>query len=431
MPLQKSIYLVLILMLNLSSGHVLGQRVIVNSKGEKVIMFPDGSWRPFAQGDSLLLRQYAPSTSSAYPQSSKEMDRNTRNKGEEQAYLLQRWNETYSMILLEYKKVQDSFRNATNAQFKAGEQLQNAEENKKIIEPVVLARLQDEYDKSISHLRKAKFQQKKLKKVGDSAGKIHSNLHRLQEKDLIKINASYGQYLAEFYPRTKAPAEMILQNSSAPAPPKSGTPATSKPTTAVPQASTVKSSRNDIPVHSIIPRHRTPAPYRNNPYECVFERTTKDESTGRTVSLLAFEVIFTHTDPDLRPYFRNKELITCVGALSKAGAYIYLNLEFRIASSHAQSNFGSLAGGSLLRLKLLDGEYVSLYNLKPNRGRIDPYSGNTVFSGQYSLGKEDIKKLMRSEVDKVRVLWETGYEDYEVLHLDEIRNQLHCLGFKK
>jgi hypothetical protein len=99
-------------------------------------------------------------------------------------------------------------------------------------------------------------------------------------------------------------------------------------------------------------------------------------------------LFFSHTDPDLRPFFKDKDLISCLGALSRIGPYVYLRVEFQIASSHAQSNFGALAEGSLLRFKLMNGEYVSLYNLKTNSGRIDPYSGYTVFSGQYALGKK-------------------------------------------
>ena len=36
----------------------LAQQVIVNSNGDRVIMYPDGSWRPVAPSDSLLIRQY-------------------------------------------------------------------------------------------------------------------------------------------------------------------------------------------------------------------------------------------------------------------------------------------------------------------------------------------------------------------------------------
>ena len=106
---------------------------------------------------------------------------------------------------------------------------------------------------------------------------------------------------------------------------------------------------------------------------------TIDEESHRRQIQIAPSLIFTHTDQDLRPYFKDKELITCQGSLVKIGSYLYLSVEFQIGSSHSQNNFGALQKESLLRFKLIDGEYISLYNIKSDHGHIDPYSGNTVF----------------------------------------------------
>jgi hypothetical protein len=167
--------------------------------------------------------------------------------------------------------------------------------------------------------------------------------------------------------------------------------------------------------------------YTTEPFDCEVYADTVDEATGRRRIVLAPGLMFTHTDPDLRPYFKNKELITCYGQLTKIDAYVYLTIDFQIASSHSQSNFGSLAQGSLLRLKLLNGEFVTLHNIKSDKGRIDPYSGNTIFTGQYGMGKDEIKMLMDNELDKVRILWSTGYEDYDVYKIDFFKNHLTCL----
>jgi hypothetical protein len=108
-------------------------------------------------------------------------------------------------------------------------------------------------------------------------------------------------------------------------------------------------------------------------------------------------------------------------------AYIYFTIVFQIGSSHSQSNFGSLETGSLLRLRLLNGKYISLSNLKTDRGRIDPYSGNTIFTGQYALGNKEIDMLTSSPLDKIRILWSTGYEDYDVYKIDFFKDQINCL----
>ena len=167
--------------------------------------------------------------------------------------------------------------------------------------------------------------------------------------------------------------------------------------------------------------------YLAQPYQCIFEIDTFDRATNMSLKALKPGVLFTHTDPDLKPYFRGKDLITCLGRVSKSGSYVQLTIEFQIASSHSQSNFGSLEEGSLLRFKLMNDEYISLFNLKTNMGHIDPYTGYTIFSGQYALGKQEINKLSTLELDKMRVMWSTGFEDYDVSHVDFLINQLTCL----
>ena len=156
-------------------------------------------------------------------------------------------------------------------------------------------------------------------------------------------------------------------------------------------------------------------------------KDTVDEATGSKHIVLKPDLIFTHTDPDLRPYFKNKELITCYGRLSRIDAYVYFTIDFQIASSHSQSNFGGLESGSLLRLRLLNGKYISLSNIKSDRGHIDHYSGNTVFTGQFALGKDEMKMLAGSPLDKIRILWGTGYEDYDVYKIDFFIDQIKCL----
>lgn len=170
--------------------------------------------------------------------------------------------------------------------------------------------------------------------------------------------------------------------------------------------------------------------YLSQPYPCIFEIDTFDRASNTNRKALKPGILFTHTDPDLKPYFRGKDLITCLGRISKSGAYVQLTIEFQIASSHSQNNFGTLEEGSLLRFKLMNDESISLFNLKTNMGHIDPYTGYTIFVGQYALGKQEMAKLSTLELDKMRVMWSTGFEDYDVFHVDFLINQLSCIMSK-
>lgn len=435
----------------------LAQRVIVNGNGERLIMYPDGSWRLADAGDSVLLRQnLQKSETLGYPIDKVE-ENSKRNPAEEQEYVLRQWNELYFKIKDEEKKAQAQFRTATNAQFKANEMLQNAEANKKMIESDRLALLHESYEKSIENLRNAKLRQKSILKLVDQSKKIAAQSPNTIRKKFPQINAQFENYLVAYDPihnmqdlskmGTSKKDSPVITSSTKSSSATSGSESPGKSGDAELSSKKTKESNSKKKDQTSaskgrerlstartpsmrLPPEQMPQLYKTESVPCHLEMDTIDAVTGTHRTGLEPGLIFTDTDPDLRPYFKSKELITCYGRLSKMGAYIYFTIDFQIASSHSQGNFGVLESGSLLRLRLLNGKYVSLYNLKSDRGRIDPYTGNTIFSGQYALGKDEIKLLSASPLDKIRILWGTGYEDYDVYKIDFFIDQLKCLMTK-
>jgi len=384
-------------------------------------MYPDGSWRAVDAGDSLLLRQTILKSETIGIENENQLPAE-KIPAEHEEYVLRQWNELHFHIRDLEKKIQDEFRQATNAQFSAAELLNNAEANKSMIEPVRLATLHDKYEESVQNLKKAKINQKAIRKISDQSKKLASLPPDKIERKLNSLRTKYNSFLRTYDPGQSLPVPEKQD--------KRYDPNTSKEPS---DKSKVKSEPNakEVPASQIfsgdVPPQNFSKPYKSEPFRCTIVSDTVDEMTGRRRIELAPDLIFTHTDTDLRPYFKNKELITCYGELSKIDAYVYFTIDFQIASSHSQSNFGSLQNGSLLRLSLLNGQYVSLYNIKSDKGRIDPYSGNTVFTGQYALGKNEIDQLLSSELDKFRILWSTGYEDYDIYKVDFFIDQLRCL----
>lgn len=372
--------------------------------------------------------------------------------------LMQQWKELYTKIREEEKAVQNLFRDATNAQFKAGTQLRSAELKKDMIDPVLLATLQTAFDKSVADLKKANLQQKEIKKLVEKARKINSKPGSLTEKKVNGIRTSYNDYLARYNPgQAPVTSPVVSSSTNAPPPvppvaraepeiPTTPTTQTKSTTQTKPKTEEQKPKTEEQKPKQVIidsepttydpdmvnkrPGQTKSFQYLSQPFLCIFEIDTFYRATGMSMKALKPDILFTHTDPDLKPFFRGKDLITCLGRVSKAGSYVQLTIEFQIASSHSQNNFGALEEGSLLRFKLMNDEYISLFNLKTNMGHIDPYTGYTIFSGQYALGKVEINKLSTLELDKMRVMWSTGFEDYDIYHVDFLINQLNCLMSK-
>lgn len=358
-------------------------------------------------------------------------------KGDAYEHLVRQWNELYSTILKEKKEVQKKFRIATNAQFKAGEDLRTAEANKKILEPYMLANLHEVYDRTINNLKYAKKHQKDINALAEKATKVNAQTDQMTEKKISKIRSSYQLFLAEYDPSRDPVTITAPPPPPPPVPQKTETPYTAptqktEPEAAISAATATNPSSSTVAPEMVDkrPQQYKQEAYMSKPYVCSFEIDTLDSSSGMRKVENSPGVLFTYTDPDLRPHFKNKDLIKCLGRLSMFGPYYYLTIEFQIASSHSQNNFGSLQEGSLLRFKLMNEEYISLYNIKTNTGRIDPYSGHTIFSGQYAIGKQELNKFSKSSLDKMRIMWSTGFEDYDVYHIDFLKDQINCLNEK-
>lgn len=166
-------------------------------------------------------------------------------------------------------------------------------------------------------------------------------------------------------------------------------------------------------------------------YPCEFSFHGIDEFTKTQKKELKDELFFSYTDERLKPYLKDQDYMSCRGYLTSiSGGFRYLTLVFSIASKNANREYGYIKNGSLLNLKLLDGETVSLFTQSENQGLLDPKSGNTIYKVRYQIDYQKEKLLLRSGIDKVRVVWSSGYEDYDVYNIDFFTNQLDCLNSK-
>lgn len=163
-------------------------------------------------------------------------------------------------------------------------------------------------------------------------------------------------------------------------------------------------------------------------YPCVFTHNEVDKFTGKLRRDLEPVLLFTHTPADLRPFLRDREYITCRGYLADlSDGLLFLSLEFSIASNNAPAAFGGIPNGSIMSILPMKGETIRLFNSKTDAGFFDSGKGVYVYRAQYQISGLQEKVLQSIELDKIRVIWATGYEDYEVFDLDFFRNQINCL----
>lgn len=155
-----------------------------------------------------------------------------------------------------------------------------------------------------------------------------------------------------------------------------------------------------------------------------------DEVTGKKRKELASNFLFSYTHPKMKASIGDKDFLSCNAFLVSMGGLTYLTLDVTIASKRARTTYGQIKGGSTISLMLINDEKVLMPNLNHSPGQIESHTGNTKYRAIYAMGKKEVKEFKKSEIDKIGIMWSTGYEEYEVYEIDFIMQQLDCLEEK-
>ena len=162
---------------------------------------------------------------------------------------------------------------------------------------------------------------------------------------------------------------------------------------------------------------------------CLLAVSTRDEFSGETYRETRREELFRFTNQVMKKALPSDQPhIVCEAALSNSGANSHLLLTFTIRDANARKAFGSLTKNSIASLKFLDGDMFTLFSARNDDGVRDEAGQIFTYQAQYPLDATLLKKLRKTELDKLRIAWSTGYEDYEVQGVDVLMREARCLG---
>ena len=163
--------------------------------------------------------------------------------------------------------------------------------------------------------------------------------------------------------------------------------------------------------------------------KCNIEFDGIDEFTGKKRRDVAAKQLFAYTSDRLKPYLKEKDFITCNANVTRMeGGLRFLFLEFIINSENAQREFGMLERSSQVIITMIDGSSITTKNTKTDAGKLDSFNKTVTYNGQYLISGEQAKWLTKEEVDKIRVVWSTGFEDYTIYDVDFFIDQFNCLN---
>lgn len=160
---------------------------------------------------------------------------------------------------------------------------------------------------------------------------------------------------------------------------------------------------------------------------CAFTFNGMEESSGRWKKELRKELLFTFTHEHLRLFLKDKEYLRCEGYMGSSGGFRSLVLEFTFVYPNARELYGFIEKGSTLTLRLLSGQQINLSSGSMAKVSYDTRREELTYRVEYLIDQSVLGLLNSSELDAIRVFWSSGFEEYPVYALDFFMKQLACL----
>jgi hypothetical protein len=160
---------------------------------------------------------------------------------------------------------------------------------------------------------------------------------------------------------------------------------------------------------------------------CRMAVKTRDEFSGEIYRRTVGVELFRQTPPALKNYLQGKPNVQCDAALAASGPSTALHLTFTIHDPNPRKAFGKLEKGSVATLWFMDGSSFNVYNQQVEEGVLNPETEAFTIQAQYPLPADILKKIRRTELDKIRITWSSGYEDYDVQYVMLLLEQAKCL----
>ncbi|MFT4666675.1 MAG: hypothetical protein ACI8YQ_001331 [Polaribacter sp.] len=400
-------------------NNAFSQTVTLNEDGEKIVVYPDGSWHFYKEEsvNSTVITKHTPIDNpiTTEPKGKKKKKRRKKEKEPfkvDQVYELQ---ETRKAILRAERAaaIEETSRLAgEESVFKRiflEEELEDAYQSIEMTHDdiaqieVRLKNAKEEEERANTNYKEAQRRSKTYEKMIEmSSGKRNRMLAKLEED--ISTPTGGGKSPMQVRAVTATITENSQQDTYVAAENRQ-------------QRPPIRSYNSKTNVLRFPPNH-----------PCQLAYNGVDEFSGKKRKQSQKTFFFSHTPERFRSYFKGRDYLVCQGTLiSVDETPRSFNIEYTIATDQAAREFGVLEKGSQLILRLIDGGKLILVNNKTATGIIDPVSKTTTYNTSYPLNKSQLKKLREAEVDKVRMIWATGYEDYEVYQVDFFRDLFRCL----
>lgn len=162
------------------------------------------------------------------------------------------------------------------------------------------------------------------------------------------------------------------------------------------------------------------------PFVCEVQKDV-DDFSKLTKTFVANSILFEYTPKVIRSHINKKAFVTAYVSAFHIQGRFYFNVMIDVASEKARQTYGYISQGGQLILQLVNGDVYSLNSTGNSIGTIMPSGKFTRYDVAYAVDYKIINELKKHPLDKVRLVWSTGYEDYPVYNVDVLKDQVICL----
>ncbi len=161
--------------------------------------------------------------------------------------------------------------------------------------------------------------------------------------------------------------------------------------------------------------------------DCIIVKEGYDESLKTNVKELESKQWFMHTLPEFKKWMGSKYLVEGSAHIYKADKAIYLITDFKINSENAKDTYGRLDFRAKMKCFLSNGEFIYLENIERDKGKVNRNRDFTLYQGVFALENYKVKALKKHRIVRIGLIWEEGYQEYNIQNSGLIQNQLECL----
>lgn len=171
----------------------------------------------------------------------------------------------------------------------------------------------------------------------------------------------------------------------------------------------------------------TPTPTLTSGNDCSYRINEIDDFTGDKKVILNHQDFIIYTSDEMKRYYRKQDFVRCQVYAARINetkaAYFFWTLQ----TKEAYKLVGSIAQDSKMIVKFRDGETIELNFSKFDVGDTEYDLGYTTYHSFVILDEESVKVLQSKPIEKVRMYWSKGYQDYPVSNAYLFNNQLSCI----